>query len=375
MVGQWFGAMAELRTPSVWPRALKRLVAGSADAADLLSPDGLGRARRMELANKAEVARWICRAGEYLSSESGPLEPSESELPPAVQKALETAPEDRVLWLLEGIAYHYFRRHLRRTDDLEDVRLPRVLGKIPRQARPIMCTGLGLAVADWLVDSQPRGADPSQVAGSLDRCLDRCRELRPEDHADPQARASADLVVEGIALESIGQWVCVRRRSWLASMGEALKGRDFGGAEADRLLWHGAGRGLYLAPIRKLPGYGSLDDALSAVHGFGLPPEAKADLVSGLGFGFFAIHMGSPKVVETLLYRRRREVGRLALGRGLAAAVEMRRLMPGGDGIVASFLEHRSRHPAFWRAWIVDTLAEVSGPGQESLHRLVGIRS
>ena len=373
MVGQWLGTMAELRAPSIWPRAFQRLMVGSFDVADLLSPIGPGRARRLELSNKAGIARWTCRAGQYLGSYSRSWKSGNFELQPAVQIALERAPKEKLLWILEGLAYDYFRRLLIRGE-----RPSPTIELIPREVQPILHTGLGLAVAEQLVEPGPRDLTPSRAEQLLDRGLASIRELtlpaatetREEDR---EGLGVGRLMARGIAFESVGLWICCRRRSWLKPMAASSKGQEVDGLAVDRLLWHGAGRGLYMAPIRKLPGYGSLDDALSVVQGLDLGDETKMDLVSGIGFAFFAINMGLPRVVETLLYRRRGEVDRSALGRGLAAAVDMRRLMPGGEHTVASFLGYRARYPAFWRAWILGPVAGASCPRQESLHRLAGI--
>ena len=352
-MGRWLGRMANL-TPSRWPRALGRLAARSVDAAQLMAPAGLGRARRAELVHKADIARWILYATENLGMDSRRFE-----LGVAVDLAVAKVPDDWILWALEGLAYDYFRTLLIRGASPSDC-----FRSIPRRLLPILHTGLGLALAEQVISTESRRLSVSSADSVIDRSLDLCRDFSLSGHA-------------GIALESFAAWTCCHRRSWLSPLAAGFAGRRIDGP-ADRLLWHGAGRGLYLTPIRSLPGYGSLDDALSAARRFQLEPAAEFDLLAGLGFAFFSVNLSDPSAVETLLRSRypgrdrgrSSEIERRGLGRGLVAAIEMRRWMPGGERAVDSFLGYRAKDPSFWDAWIVEP---AEHPASDSLHRQVGI--
>jgi|GEM_PF-1786004 len=320
-----------------------------------------------ELENKLHAFEWFSFAGPRLGLD--PSEPAPLARPAARAAALADAYSG--LWAMEGLGYACARAT---GEDLA----PRTLlaggragvpatdsalgggslaGLAARAAVPLS-TGSALAAAERLLaevdqeerkretveqwwragegeakDGTAQGRDRAAGAEGADRelvrrWLERCRGAGHPGFPELVAEAL------GLVARTLLPWRLPRLNQLLAAADPALV----------EYLWHGAGRGLYFAPMHLPPWSGGCRRAFAKAHSE--PPHAagRRNAAAGLAWALTLVNVRSPEVAEASLAGCGvdPDAGQ-AIANGASSALLVWRQWAGADRLLDRFLAY---HPA-----------------------------
>jgi len=310
----------------------------------IASPGREAAALRGELRNKFEVYRLVKGVSETLGL---PPVGAQIELHRFVDRAYELEPYP-AMWALEGLGHHYMKSALRRE------RRPRGLlthEDLPRNALLMLHAGLGLAVAEVVLEElAPR---PARAAAhrALERFAELCRENSRPDFEDA-------------ALEALG---LVARCFYPDLVMPLHRGLDEGDGILHAYFWHGVGRAIYFVPVNFLPGYGSAWHAIEMARREAPNAEASTNALNGVAFAVTLVNLSDPGVLESLFRHHGDELRGTSFSEGMASSVLMRRTTTPEDRDLARFLARRpgapgSRMARLWHELVVEPCEEALGP-------------
>lgn len=299
----------------------------------------------LELANKLEAFEHFQQAPALIG-----LAPA-AEVPLAEQlRQADSFGAYRSIWTVEGLGYALADRAWAAGPP------PRRLiadgAGMPAAAVVPLHTGAALAFAERLL-----AADSAPSAAALERWL-----ALWESNARPGYRdVAADAL--GLVARNLYPWR-------LPELDTALRGLD--AALAD-LLWHGAGRGLYFAPVHALPWSGAAERALDRAWDEPADEAGRRNATAGLAWALTLVNVRHPEVLADLLRRRGREIrAPEAFAHGVASAVLVWRDAAGRDPHLDAFLAYRpaGARPALPALWHELVLAPCETALRETYPRL-----
>ncbi len=280
------------------------------------------------------------------------------DLPAAVHRAVLKG--CRAPWLLEGIGILHTRRRLdvgAEADFLQD----RPAEALSQPVLVMLHTGLGLALSRHQLERLPPGAGASEVQDRLANLIASCR------------RASRS-GFEAATLEAVG---LVARCFFPRHFTSLAAGIAALGADAARLFWLGAGRGLYFERRDPWPGNAAVARALARLAALTLPAAASANAVAGFCLALVLVNMASPAVVSQRLVAATQAGAPVALAaEGLAAALRVGLQLapdcPWPRRLLRFEPNERALRPTWevLRAEAVAGLGALSGHPEQPLHEL-----
>ncbi len=341
-------------SPRRWPGVASRLAGGSLDTLRIARPDAEGALARQELKNKLEVYRLVKGARAQLGH---PPPGVRFSLEPYVARAHQLDAY-RALWLLEGLGHDYAETALRHTGAPRGLlrvtpkgskRNNEAVAALPASSRPMLHGGLGLALAEHLLGSLSPASSTAEVRRVLERFVELCRVNSTARHVDS-------------AIESLG----IEARCFFPDLVPVIERglQDLDDQELHRFFWHGAGRGLYFAPVNFIPGYGSLRHVLGMARREAPGEEARHAALAGVACAFTMVNLAQPAILERML----RDLGedgreRSAVADGVAAAIDMRHQITPDEPALCRLVRHRPA-PALtdlWREMVGDPCRRASG--------------
>lgn len=315
--------------------ALRMMRAGAAVMAGALPDEAQTEWRELE--NKLHAFEWFSFAGARLGLDAAA--PSRLAGPVARADALPDAYTG--LWAMEGLGYAGAR-----AAGADDLPLPgrataagsgaagdRLAGLPVRAAVPLS-TGAALAAAERLLAAAEQGV--------VRRWLDRCR-----DEAGP---GFPELAAEALGLlaRTLHPWLLPRLDELLAAADPALA--DY--------LWHGAGRGLYFAPMHLLPWSGGCRRAFAKARSEPPHEAGRRNATAGLAWALTLVNVRSPEVAEACLAGCGEEADvERAVADGVSSALLVWRQWAGADPLLDRFLAHRPAAPGRalrWRRRVIE---------------------
>lgn len=227
-----------------------------------------------EAQNKLEAFRLFAYADQELDFADGDLPP----LAALVRRTFDLTPHQRI-FAIEGIGHHYTRS--------APGRLTRILQDpaLPECAMVSLHAGMGTAFATTILAKL--GGDPSRpmLHEALTRFFDLCG-----------ANARAGWYEN--AIEPLGLVVRTLHPHLLARVGNAVGQLDL---EAQRLYWHGVGRGLYFVPMNFMTYGGSHERALRTAINEAPTVEDRLNAIAGLVWAVTLVNLPHPVVLRNLL--------------------------------------------------------------------------
>lgn len=322
--------------------ALRMMRAGAAVMAGVLPDEAQTEWRELE--NKLHAFEWFSCAGPRLGLDAAAPAPLAR---PAARA--DTLPDAYTgLWAMEGLGYAGARAaagavaadKLRSRERLAARRIGSAAGDsavagtgpggdrfdgLPARAVVPLSTGAALAAAELLLAEVDQGA-------------------KGEWGAVPELVAEA----LGLVARTLDPWRLPRLDELLGAADPALA--DY--------LWHGAGRGLYFAPMHLLPWSGGCRRAFAKARSE--PPHAagRRNATAGLAWALTLVNVRSPEVAEACLAGCSEEVGaEEAVANGASSALLVWRQWAGADRLLDRFLAHRpaaAGRALRWRRRVVE---------------------
>lgn len=332
---EWLGHLATALAPPLRPSALARPLAEvTADSLRAALPGPEALAAWKELANKAEVYRWV--KGVHKTLELPPVGEPFS-LPEAVERAYRLDPYQS-LWAVEGAGHDHAAGFWRRTDRPREVLTARELDGLPEESLLMLHAGMGLAFAEHLMGEVGPASPRSELRHALARFIALCQDNAREGYADA-------------ALESLGLMV----RCFYPDLTRPVD-RELRALDDETLLgyyWHGVGRAIYFLPIQFLPGYGSVRHAVRMAEREAPHELAREKSLVGLGWAFTLVNLNEPRILEAVLRHHGEEIRGGAFAEGLVGSVVMRHDTTPGAPFIPRFFRHRpsSREPRLVELW------------------------
>jgi hypothetical protein len=286
--------------------------AGAAVMAGVLPDEA--QAEWRELENKLHAFEWFRCAGPRLGLDAAA--PAPLARPAARADALADAYTG--LWAMEGLGYAGARAVAGGGGGDR-------FGALPARAVVPLSTGAALAAAELLLTEVDRGG-------------------KGEWGAVPELVAEA----LGLVARTLDPWRLPRLDELLGAADPALA----------EYLWHGAGRGLYFAPMHLLPWSGGCRRAFAKARSE--PPHAagRRNATAGLAWALTLVNVRSPEVAEACLAGCGEEAGaEEAVANGASSALLVWRQWAGADRLLDSFLAHRpaaAGRALRWRRRVVE---------------------
>jgi hypothetical protein len=311
-----------------------------------------------ELANKLHAFERFTFAGPRLrgdAAEPGPLSRQ-------VERAAALPDAYSGLWATEGLGYAYPRAAAAAVLAREPLAAGRAGGVggqpacLPARAVVPLSTGSALAVAEGLLAELERGGgtDRDRVRGWLERCRD---DLPPGFQA---------LAVEalGLVARTLHPWRLARLDDLLAAADPVLP----------EYLWHGAGRGLYFAPMHLPPWSGGSRRAFGKARGEPPHDAGRRNAIGGLTWALTLVNVRSPEVVEGALAAGGEDLGaaEAAIANGAASALLVWREWAGADDVLARFLDYQpaaAGRAEPWRRRVVEPCRQALAGATRDLRR------
>jgi len=284
-----------------------------------------------ELENKLHAFEWFSLAGPRLGLDAAA--PAPLARPAARAEALPDAYTG--LWAMEGLGYAG-------AGGAGAVPGGDRLGGLPARAAVPLSTGAALAAAERLLAGVGMGERGEGETVEPGRWLERCR-----DDAGP---GFAELAAEALGL------VARTLHPWrLRGLDELLAAAD--PALAD-YLWHGAGRGLYFAPMHLLPWSGGCRRAFAKARSEPPHEAGRRNATAGLAWAVTLVNVRSPEVAEVSLAGCGEEPDvEQAVANGVSSALLVWRQWAGEDRLLDRFLAHRpptAERAQRWRRRVVE---------------------
>src|ERR1700688_3514746 len=304
-----------------------------------------------ELENKLHAFEWFSCAGPRLG-----LEPA-GQAPLARRAARAAALPDAYtgLWAMEGLGYAGARAAAAGDQPPRELLSGRRVGLrstgsgpggdrlagLPARAAVPLSTGAALAAAERLlaeveqggsgegetIEQRAAGAaadgpDPERVRRWLRRCGDAAGTGYPE-----------------LAAEALGLVSRTLHPRHLPRLAELLAAADPALAE---YLWHGAGRGLYFAPMHLLPWSGGCRRASARARSEPPHEAGRRNATAGLAWAVTLVNVRSPEGAEACLAGCGEEAdAELAVANGASSALLVWRQWAGADRLLERSLAHR----------------------------------
>jgi hypothetical protein len=312
--------------------ALRMMRAAAAVMAGVL-PDAAQTEWR-ELENKLHAFEWFRCAGACLGLDAAA--PAPLARPAARADALPDAYTG--LWAMEGLGYAGARAAAGDSAVAGTSPGGDRFGGMPARAVVPLSTGAALAAAELLLAEVDLGADEERVRRWLERCRDDAVPGFPE------------LVAEalGLVARTLDPWRLPRLDELLAAADPALA--DY--------LWHGAGRGLYFAPMHLLPWSGGCRRAFAKARSEPPRTAGRRNATAGLAWALTLVNVRSPEVAEACLAGCGEEAdAEQAVANGASSALLVWRQWAGADRLLDRFLAHRpaaAGRALRWRRRVVE---------------------
>jgi hypothetical protein len=293
--------------------------AGAAVLAGVLPDEAQTEWRELE--NKLHAFEWFRCAGPRLGLDTAA--PAPLARPAARADALPDAYTG--LWAMEGLGYAAARAAAGGSAVAGTGAGGDRFGGLPARAVVPLSTGAALAAAELLLAEVDQGA-------------------KGEWGAVPELVAEA----LGLVARTLDPWRLPCLDELLAAADPALA--DY--------LWHGAGRGLYFAPMHLLPWSGGCRRAFAKARSE--PPHAagRRNATAGLAWALTLVNVRSPEVVEACLAGCGDEAGaEEAVANGASSALLVWRQWAGADRLLDRFLAHRpaaAGRALRWRQRVVE---------------------
>lgn len=291
-------------------------------------------AAMVELANKGEVYLLVRGVGLLLG-----ICPGEFPLPllQLVGRAYDLGPFP-ALWAIEGLghdySHSYWQQGLVPHRLLSDPRDP----VVPAPSLCMLNAGLGLSLAQWLLDVLPAAPLAAAVRRVVAEITGLCR-----DNARPGYL--------GAAYESLGLVTRLFHAPLVPAVDRAVREVS---PDARSFYWHGVGRSFYFVPESFLPF--SLWPTYQSVCRAAPDGLARANAIAGLTWGALLVNQRQPQVLCSLLVGPHgEEVVRMGLAdafvNGIASSIVMRCATTPGAPFIASFCDYVPADPATARLW------------------------
>jgi hypothetical protein len=357
--GAWPGLPGALLTPGILPGIPgSSALAGVADltlrmvrtAVGVMSevvPAG-GQTEWRELQNKLHAFEWFTFAGRRLGAVAGEPVSVARQAP----RAAGLADGYTGLWAMEGLGYAGARAAGTVAWPPRGQFAGDRAGGLPARAEVPLSTGSALAMAECLLADLERGEGPDQDL--VARWFERCR--------DGRRPGFGELAVEALGLVARTLDPCRLERldELLAAVGPTLT----------EYLWHGAGRGLYFAPMQLAPWSGACRRAFAKARGEPPRDSGRRNAVAGLAWAVTLVNVRSPEVAATSLAGCDEDPGvEEAIANGAASALLVWRQWAGEDPLLARFLAHQPPDAERARRWRRRVLgpcrAALAGSGRD----------
>jgi len=329
-------------TPRSVLRATVRMIRETADgfSSTLSTEDG---AEWQQLANKLEAFELF----QFADAALGLPETNDVPLDERLSRA-EPFDSYRRLWLVEGLGY----AHAEKCRDAADgLLVGEHTDTIPRACLMPLHTGMGLSLARLTLTrgGPPRTTEACRAA--VEQFLTLCRR-----HGRPGYREAA--------LEALG---LIARN--LAPQSLNLIDRELARIDGSlvAMFWHGAGRGLFFAPTRMLPGTCSLWHSIGETRRDAPHRAGRENALAGLVWASTMVNMRHPRLLRTFVEQHGDQLDpaeRGAFAHGVSSAVSLWYDVNGRDRRLVELLGAAAR-PAgastghLWDALVVTPVAEA----------------
>ncbi len=298
-----------------------------------LPPEDAALAWR-EIANKLMVYSLVRGVGRRIGTPP-PGEPFPVE--ELVRRAYRLE-EYAALWAVEGLGHDWTQSVWRRESRPPHGLLSGDRGRsLPPESRLMLHAGLGLGLAQPLLEELPPDAPPARARATVQRFVALCR-----DNARPGS--------VGASYESLG---LVTRTFFPGQMTAVQRVLREEAPQVEPFFWHGVGRALYFLPINFLPWGDTSWRPFEMAWREACDAAARRDAVSGLAWAATLVGMQDPEILARLILGRHgcELEADDAFASGVAAAVTMRRDTTPGAALLDRFLAHRPADPALAGRW------------------------
>ncbi len=317
-------------TPRYAARVIARVAEQSQETGRVLLPGTGSRLAWQELKNKYEVYNLVKHVETLLGIPRGGAFPLKESIEKAY--ALGAYPD---LWAVEGLGHNYAAAVWKPGGVLRNLLTDDQAGVLPAKSLTMMHAGLGLALAERLLNTITPFSRTSESDAVLAEFATLCRENSRPGYA-------------GACFESLG----LVTRTWHPQMMELIDRTLHERApEVAGYFWHGAGRALYFLPIHFVPG--SLSPWL-AVDDEAPHELARMNLLAGLTWAVTLVNMRQPEILASLLKTLAPEPARdAALSNGVVSALIMGIDTTPDDIYIAELCRYRPApaDPTFARRW------------------------
>jgi hypothetical protein len=244
------------------------------------------------------------------------------------------------VWATEGVGHYFADRYLANHNEPHAlISCPDSLG-LPQASLVPLNAGLGLALAEWLLDTanSERPIDSRVIATFVGLCRNNC---------SPG--------YEAVGFEALG----LAARSLhphLISPIDALLSSDY--PDLFEYFWHGVGRALYFSPTQFLP------LCSKPWQGFDMsvqePPHAagRRNAVAGFVWALTLVNIRNPEIVAEFLDRNAAHLPEpQTFGNGLCSALIIWSDTQAGQREVADFVDYRVGSsdgplPRLWKTYV-----------------------
>lgn len=334
-----------------WSAWLSLARSGAGLTAAVAPTPGMRLAWR-ELANKLAAYELFRSAEELL-----PRSVAGAPLAEAVRAAFALGPR-RAPWVLEGLAYARAQAAWQSPGEHGPEGLLTGSGsaELPAAALLPLHTGAGLSLARRALAGLGNAPADAELARALAHFTALCRaNVRPG--------------YLGAALEAVGLVARTLYPHLVTRLARAARTLEAGSGSLEAFLWHGAGRGLYFAPVHVLPIFDPAGRAFRAASSEPGEPSARANAAAGVAWALTLVNLHDPEVLAGVLAGiedARIDPG--AFTHGVASAAALRYDTVGRDPDLEVFLRYRPACASCRRATLWDRL--VRRPVEEALrHR------
>jgi len=310
-------------SPADWMRSALAAAAVGGRTARYLTPTPSGCDAWRELGNKLEVYLLVKQVARRIGV---PAAGEPFDLESLVERCYALG-DFAALWAVEGLGHDY-ASHFWPPEGSggwpEGLLQGARSAGLPAKSLTMLHAGIGLAFAQRLLAGAPGERTTAAVADVLAAC-----------------RESSRPGYEGAAIESLGLVTRTFHGDLVGEVDAAL--RRLGEESARGFFWHGVGRALYFLPINFLPA----GDTTWRPFEMGLAeapdPQARANVLAGLGWAFTLVNMRQPTLLERLLLEPfgRRLEAESGFANGVASSILMRTDTTPSAAIIDRFLAHR----------------------------------
>jgi hypothetical protein len=315
-------AVFNLFTPSTWaPTNVYRLgvsfFKGLSALFHVLSPQHASLAWQ-ELKNKIDVFTLVKNLDARLGLKTDQFTP----LPELVEKAYSVSSWE-ALWAVEGTGHYYTDQYWNKYGEPHGLFFEEN-APVPVKSLTMLHAGLGLSIADRLLDKLTTESTAEEVSDALEIFVTQCRNNSRKGYM-------------GAAIESLG----LVTRDFHPDLLKIIS-RQFRIVAPDLVsyFWRGAGRALYYSRKYFTPVLYSLWDGVEEFEG--ATETERSGALAGRVWASTLVNMRHPAIMENMLRTYNRGTGLVeAFANGVASCMTMRQDITPNEQFVIDFYNHQ----------------------------------